>query len=497
MILPPWVLFILLKISLLFILSKILKSRQTFRLPPGPTPLPIIGNLFDLSGQMHLALARLAKIHGPIMSLKLGFTTSIVISSPELAREVMQEKDLLFAAHWIPDAFRALNQHKSSVIWLPVTSPHWKQLRSTWVMHLLSPRRLDSTRLVRDKKIRGILHYIRQQIGRPLDISRVLFAGFLNMVSTLSFSEDVMDLESESPQKLKEIIDAINVEFTKSNISDFFPFLRLLDLQGTRRHAANHISHLFHFMDGVIDRRLKRNGEVPKADEDFLGPLLQLLMESKLDRQQIRNILMEVFLAGADTNSTTLVWALAELLRNPHSMEKVQNELRDVIGSQELDEVNVANLPYLQAVVKESIRMHPVTPFIVPRVIMEDGVQVRGFDVPKDARVIINAWAIGHDPMVWPEPDVYKPERFLETGESVRKTKHELISFGLGRRGCPGMPLALRVVPFVLALMIHEFDWSLPDGMKPEDLDLTETNGSVLEPCVPLRVVPTLVGNHH
>jgi cytochrome P450 len=408
----------------------------------------------------------------------------------------MQEKDLLFATHWIPDAFRALNQHESSVIWLPVTSPNWKQLRSTWVMHLLSPRRLDSTRLVRDKKIRDILRYIRQQTGRPLDIGQVLFAGFLNMVSTLSFSEDVMDLDAESPQKFKEIIEAINIEFTKSNISDFFPFLRLLDLQGTRRHAANHIGHLFHFIDGVIDRRLNKSDEAGKEDVDFLDALLQLFLESKLDRKQIRNILMEVFLAGADTNSTTLLWALAELIRNPNSMEKVRNELRDVIGSQELDELNVSKLPYLQAVVKESIRMHPVAPFIVPRVIMEDGVEIGGFDMPKDARVIINAWAIGHDPTVWPEPHVFSPERFLETGENVRKTKVELISFGLGRRGCPGMPLALRVVPFVLALMIHEFEWSLPDGMKPEDLDLTENNGNVLAPCVPLRVVPTPAVNH-
>ena len=181
---------------------------------------------------------------------------------------------------------------------------------------------------------------------------------------------------------------------------------------------------------------------------------------------------------------------MAELLNNPNLMAKARSELGKVVGKEKMvEESDISKLPYLQAVVKETFRLHPPVPFLVPRK-TEMKSEILGYAVPKNAHVLVNVWAIGRDSTIWSNPNSFVPERFLECEIDVKGRDFQLIPFGAGRRICPGLLLGHRMVHLMLASLLHSFDWKLEDGMKPEDMDMTEKFGFTLRKAQPLQAVP-------
>jgi len=206
--------------------------------------------------------------------------------------------------------------------------------------------------------------------------------------------------------------------------------------------------------------------------------------------------MQDLFAAGTDTIAITVEWTMAELLRHPAVMSKVRGELRDALGSKpHPDESDIDRLPYLRAVVMESLRLHPPSPLLMPHLAMADGAEVGGFAVPSGTKVIINLWAVMRDPAVWPEPDAFVPERFVGAGDAYFRGKDrlEFMPFGAGRRACPGTPMATRVVPLLLASMLHAFEWRLPEGMQPGDVDVRDRFSTSLSMVTPLKAVPVPV----
>lgn len=199
-------------------------------------------------------------------------------------------------------------------------------------------------------------------------------------------------------------------------------------------------------------------------------------------------------MAGTDTTTSTMEWAMAELLHNPQAMQKVQSELRSNYDpTKTLQESDVETLPYLKAVIKETLRLHPPLPFLVPHMAM-DTCQILSYHIPKETQILVNVWAIGRDPKIWIDPLKFKPERFmqLETSETLDfKGQHfEFIPFGSGRRMCPAVPLASRLLPLALGSLLLKFDWVLPDGSEGEKMDMKEKMGMTLRKDVPLKVIP-------
>lgn len=196
------------------------------------------------------------------------------------------------------------------------------------------------------------------------------------------------------------------------------------------------------------------------------------------------------FVPGSDTSSVTVEWAMAELLRNPRMMAKVREELTTVIGhGRQMEESDISRLPYLRAVVKETLRIHPTVPLLLPHK-AEKSVEVGGYIVPKNCRILINAWAISHDENAWVDPESFLPDRFLTREVDFGGQHFELIPFGSGRRVCPGLPLAYRMVHLMLGSLIHSFEWKLPEEMKPSDVDLREKFGISVAMAVPLLAIP-------
>ncbi|KAM7507012.1 hypothetical protein LguiA_017465 [Lonicera macranthoides] len=488
---------LLIFLTFLHIFLSLVRSCKNRRLPPGPTPFPIIGNLLKLGDQPHKSLAELAKVHGPIMSLKLGTTTTVVISSSTAAKEILQKQDLAFSTRSIPDALHAHGHSKYSVAWLPVLN-RWRSLRKIMASHIFSFSRLDANQHLRRKKVEELILYCKKccELGDSVDIGQAGFRTSLNLLSNTIFSMDLTDPFKDSAKEFKELVWNMMVEAGKPNLVDYFPFLKGIDPQGIRRRMTVHLGKVLHLFREITKKRLELR-ELRKTIEsnDLLDVCLNMAQDNpdEIDRTHMEHMFLDLFAAGTDTTSSTLEWAMAELLRNPETMVKAKAELEEVIGKGKLlEEDDVTRLPYLGSIIKETLRIHTPVPFLIPRKVEID-VEACGYLVPKGTQVLVNAWAIGQDPTLWEDPFSFKPDRFLGTEIDLRGRHFELIPFGAGRRICPGLPLAIRMVPVMLGSMINSFDWKLNGGIEPNDLDMSEKFGITLQKAQPLRAVPTLI----
>ncbi|KAI8542266.1 hypothetical protein RHMOL_Rhmol08G0125500 [Rhododendron molle] len=488
------ILYILLATTLVGALLSILRSsKPSPKLPPGPAPLPVIGSLLKLGDKPHKSLTKLAKLYGPIMSLKLGRKTVVVVSSPALAREVLLKQDLAFSTRSVPNAVHAHDHNKYSVAWLPVAH-QWRSLRKTLNSNIFSGNRIDANQNLRRQKVQELIEYAGKccREGIAVDIGNAAFKTSLNLLSNTVFSIDMANPTQDSVQQFRHLIWQIMVEIGKPNLVDYFPILDKIDPQGITRRLKSHFGDTFQLIGRLIDERLELRGlHKTRAESDVIDILLNIIEENgEINRNHIEHMCLDIFAAGTDTTSSSVEWAMAELLRNPESLEKAKAEIEQTIGKgKPIEETDIPQLPYLQAIVKESMRLHPPAPLLLPRTVETD-VEVYGYTVPQGAQVLVNAWAIGRDPSVWENPTSFMPERFLDLDVDVRGRDFELIPFGAGRRICPGLSLAVRVIPLMLGSLINSFNWKLEGGIKPEELDMDDEFGLTLRKAQPLHVVP-------
>ncbi|CAN8318676.1 unnamed protein product [Cochlearia groenlandica] len=487
-------------LTLLFIFSTAKTRRSSSygdrgSLPPGPPGLPLVGNIFQLGFNPHRSLAALSKTYGSIMSLKLGGLISVVISSPETAKEALKTHDQFLSARTFNDPIRAFDHHKHSTVWVP-PSAYWRLLRKLAATQLFSPQRIEATKGLRVNKVKELVSFMKESSEREeaVDISRATFITALNIISNILFSADLGSYDlNKSNNGFQDAVTGVMEAIGNPDLANFFPFLGFLDLQGVSKGMKDSSEKLFRVFRGLIEAKMaKKTNPKELSSNDFLDVLLQLREgdEEEFDNNDIEHLLLDLFAAGTDTNSSTVEWAMAELLRNPKTMTKVQDEIKHVIGQNGvLQESDISQLPYLQAVVKETFRLHPPAPLLLPRK-AETDVQILGFMVAKDTQVLVNAWAVGRDPSTWENPTRFEPERFLGKDIDVKGRDYELTPFGAGRRLCPGLPLAVKTVPLMLASLLHSFEWKLPNGMSPEDLDMDESFGLTLHKTIPLHAVP-------
>lgn len=329
---------------------------------------------------------------------------------------------------------------------------------------------------------------------KEVDIGKVVFATTLNLISNTVFSVDLVDPDSESAQEFKDLIWTIMEDAGKPNFSDYLPVLRRLDVQGIKRHIQPAYLRLHEIFDELIDRRLESRGGSGEKKEgvDFLDVLLDQCDENGLEftRHTIKPIIVDLFIAGSDTSAITTEWAMAELLHNPTLLQKARDEIIQTVGTQEpVKETDVNRLPYLQAIVKETMRLHPAVPLLLPHRAKND-VDLFGFTIPKDTQVLVNAWAIGRDSKDWENPTSFVPERFLGSSRDYKGRHFEYLPFGAGRRICPGIPLAARMIHLLLASLLQSNDWKLPEGTNVENMNMDEKFGVSLKKALPLVLVP-------
>ncbi|XP_057950488.1 probable (S)-N-methylcoclaurine 3'-hydroxylase isozyme 2 [Malania oleifera] len=388
---------LLLSIPILFVILKnsLLKS-SSYLLPPGPRPCPVIGNIHQIGNMSHVALSNLAKVHGPLMSLRLTGQLLIVRSSPTTAMEILKTHDRVLSGRYIVNAVpvKSPELNHLSLGFASECTKQWKLLRTICRTELFSPKALDSQIKLREKKVMEMVEFLGKNGGKAVNVGEIVFATAFNVLGNVMFSRDLVDLQGRGMGgEMKELITRILELISSPNISDFYPIVGQWDVQGIRKKTHEAFRRVFSIWDDIItERREQTKDSRPK---DFLDSLLH----TRFNNDQINQFFMELFIGGSETTSETTVWAMAELIKNQESMQKLRKELTNEIGGDIVRDSHLPNLPYLQACIKETMRLHPIVPLLVPRQALET-CEVMGYNVPKDSQVLVNVWAIGEIPSI-------------------------------------------------------------------------------------------------
>ncbi|KAL5973852.1 hypothetical protein ACLOJK_030510 [Asimina triloba] len=482
--------YLLLPLILLPLLWKMQISKGRLRLPPGPTKLPIIGNLHQLRGLPHRALAKVAKQHGPLSYVRFGSVPAVVVSSADMAKEVIKTHDLAFAGRPCGLASRKLSYGCLDMVFSPY-GDYWRHLRKVCAQELLSVTRVQSFRSIRAREVSHMIHSIRQAapLG-PINISHVLLSLTNSIICTAAFGSKYGGSRDEN-SKFQGILGESNEVIIGFSVADFFPWLEWISrVTGLEEKLDKVFRKLDCFFEMVIEEHLDPARPKPEQ-EDFIDVMLRVQKDASrgisLTRQHIKAVIMDMFLAGTDTTFATLLWSMTELIRHPRIMMKAQEEVRKIVGEKKsVEEEDVQQLDYLETNNKGGSQATPS----VPRECTES-CSVNGYDVPIKTRLFVNVWAIMRDPEFWEDPEEFRPERFAGTDFDFTGQNFQYVPFGSGRRRCPGNSFGTANAELALASLLHCFDWELPEGMRKEDVNMDEALGLALHKKVALHLVAT------
>ncbi|CAO2840285.1 unnamed protein product [Amaranthus hypochondriacus] len=491
--------------AILFLTYHILYNRK-LNLPPGPKPWPIIGN-FNLIGPLpHLSIHNLSKKYGPLMMIHLGSVPVLIGSSVEMAELFLKTHDLAFAGRPKNAAGKYTTHDYSNITWSQY-GPYLRQARKLCMTELFNTKRLDSFEYIRIEELNLMLKGIYEVKGKSILVKDYLSNYSLNVISRMVLGNKyVDDKEGNSIIKSKEFKGMIDELFLLNgvfNLGDWIPFLKYVDVQGYVKRMKILGRKLDGFMEHVLDehndRKNKEKGNW--VAKDMVDLLLQLgghpTIQIDLNRKRIKGFIQDLITGGTESSAITVEWAMTELLRNPDIMDKAVEELDRVIGKEKwVQEEDLKNLPYICAIIKETLRLHPPGPFLVPHMSREH-VNINGYDIPKDTLIFVNTYTIQRDAKVYDRPEEFQPDRFIGKNIDIKGSHFELLPFGSGRRMCPGYNLGIKVICSSLANLLQGYTWKLPKDMKPEDLDMEEKFGISIPKKSPLIACAEPRHPHH
>ncbi|CAL4888878.1 unnamed protein product [Urochloa decumbens] len=484
---------VIIPVILALMMTHLLSSRRSpprRGLPPSPPGLPVIGHLHFLlrSSPAHRTFHELSSQLGPLIQIRLGSTRCVVVNSAAVAGELIHRHDAAISGRPVTALAELFSYGSAGFAFTPY-GPRWRLLRRLCVSEVLAPRTVERLRPLRRAAMAPLLGALMAAAasGEAADLTAELVrfsnAAIIRMVA----GDAPPGVADEAP----DVVKAVTALLGAFNVEDYVPLCRGWDLQGLRRKAAGVHRRFDALLEQMIRHkveareRARRGGAIfeheqdgapatSERDKDLLDILLEKAEDEaaqvKLTRENIKAFITDVVTAGSDSSAATVEWMLAELINHPEAMRKVREEIDAAVGGDRIiGEADLPRLPYLQAAFKETLRLHPGAP-IAHRVSAAE-VIAGGFTVPAGTAVFINVWAIGRDPAFWEDPPAFRPERFMPGGAAAgvgmepRGGQHfQLMPFGGGRRGCPGVGLAMQSVPAVLAALVQCFDWAVVDG---------------------------------
>ncbi|XP_074365313.1 cytochrome P450 71A9-like [Apium graveolens] len=499
--------FLLLLLTIFLPLAILLFVSRTYKInnrPPGPSGLPLIGNMhqFD-SVNTHIYLYNLSQKYGPLVSLQLGSVQTLVISSASAAREVFKNHDFCFSSRPTLVGAQRVTYNCIEIIFGRY-SEYWRDMRKITTLHLFSSKRSQSFQPVREQEVAGMVKTIRDRAAAAsniVNLSEIVMSLTSSVIFKVAFGRIYDDDEENGAAKdnkmksfhwlLAETQSIVSTFF----LTDYFPVMgHLIDrLSGTWSRAQKRSKGLDDFYQKLIDESPPTSTESTQ-DRSFLDILLRMRKDSSdFTLDHVKAMLTDIIVAGADTSAAAVDWTMTFLIKNPTKMKKVQQEVRDLVGKKGfVDENDVQELVYLKAVVKETMRLHPPAPLLIPHETIDKCV-ISGYQIDAKTRVYINVYAIGRDPECYENPQEFLPERFLNSSIDFKGQHFELMPFGAGRRMCPGMSMGVATTELTLANLLYSFNWKLPPGKKMEDIDMASLPGVVVQRKNDLCLVPEIV----
>ncbi|KAH7528351.1 hypothetical protein FEM48_Zijuj05G0063400 [Ziziphus jujuba var. spinosa] len=423
--------------------------------PPSPPAFPILGNLHQLSGSYpHRKLQKLAHQYGPLMLLHFGSRPVLIVSSSDSAREIMKTHDTNFLNRPKSYIDVRLRYHGKDVTTARY-GESWRQMKSLCTLQLLSNKRVRSFRTIREEEVALFVESIIKRQSLAVNLSE-MFAFLSNdVICRVAFGKKYS--RDETGNMVNKVLSQLKKLLGGFYVGDYIPWLAWI-----------------HCLSGV-------DAQVEKLNDEF-NKFLDGVVEEHGNNFNIKE---KKLYEDGDQDNKDFVDVLLELQRDEMAGFNLDKEHMKDITENDLDKMH-----YLKAVIKETVRLYPPVPLLIPRESAQD-INIKGYDIAAGTMVITNAWALGRDPNLWEKPEEFVPERFLDSSIDFKGQDFQLIPFGSGRRGCPGILFAMVANELLLANLVHKFDWSLPDGAKPQDLDMTECAGSTIHRKVPLLAVAT------
>ncbi|XP_042012407.1 cytochrome P450 736A117-like [Salvia splendens] len=445
--------------------------------------------LHQLSALTHRAFQTLGAKHGPVMLLHFGSRPAIVVQSADTAAQIIKDHDLIFADKPHFSSTRRLLYDNKDVIFAPY-GEYWRKLKSICVLQLFSNKRVQSYKFIREEETALLLEEIDSCClsETAVDLSQLFDLHSNNVICRAAFGRRFVG------RRFAVVLRELFRLMATVEIGEFVPWLSWISrVNGFNWRVEKVREEGDEILEMVVEEHISRGLEGSDAVDENKEFFLDILLKASIDRDGIKAILLDMLAGGTDTTSSTLEWAMTELIRHPTVMMNLQTEVRGIVKDRKIiTDEDLGEMQYLKAVIKETLRLHAPAP-LLGRVARED-VTVMGYEIPANMMVITNVWAIGRDPASWEEPHKFHPERFLNSSLDFKGLDFRFSPFGHGRRGCPGIALAIASVEVVLANLVHKFEWKLPMGAKCEDLDVMEQPGVDIHRKNPLLVVPTLIG---
>ncbi|XP_057447524.1 cytochrome P450 82A4-like [Lotus japonicus] len=509
----------LLSIIILFLFLHYHYRPSNSKEPPlAPGAWPILGHLIPLFAANsqkppHKILGSLADQYGPLFTIKLGTARAVVLSNWEMAKECFTTNDIIVSSRPTLIATQQMG-YNGAMFGLAPYGPYWRELRKIITLEILSGRRVEQLGHVRVSEVQtsiNELYYVwcskkNEESGYMLvELKQWFTEVTFNMVLRMAVGKRYIGggdvVEERCMSALRKFMRLMGL-FT---VGDAVPWMRWFDFGGHVKEMKETAKELDRVVGEWLEehRRLRAmlGEKVDRDDEqDFMDIMISLVDGTIIDGFDgdtiIKATVLTLFLGGAETTTVTLTWAICLLLKNPHILEKAKEELNTKVGKDKcISESDLSKLVYLQAIVKETLRLCPPGPLSAPREFSEN-CTLGSYQVKKGTRLITNLWKINTDASVWPDPLDFRPERFLTTHKDVDVRGHhfELLPFGCGRRICPGISFGLQMVHFTLASFLHSFEILNPSG---EHVDMTESFGLTNAKATPLEVLvkPSLSTN--
>nr|ASF57891.1 cinnamate 4-hydroxylase [Boehmeria nivea] len=470
--------------TLLAIAVSKLRGRR-FRLPPGPIPVPVFGNWLQVGDDLnHRNLTDLAKKFGDIFLLRMGQRNLVVVSSPALAKEVLHTQGVEFGSRTRNVVFDIFTGKGQDMVFT-VYGEHWRKMRRIMTVPFFTNKVVQQYRGGWEAEAAAVVDDMRAHPDAARDgvvLRRRLQLLMYNNMYRIMFDRRFESQEDPLFVKLR----ALNGERSRLaqsfeyNYGDFIPILRPF-LRGYLK-VCKEVKEvrLKLFKDSFVEER-KKLASTKATDNNGLkcaiDHILDAQQKGEINEDNVLYIVENINVAAIETTLWSIEWGIAELVNHPEIQRKLRNELDTVLGpGVQITEPDMHKLPYLQAVIKETLRLRMAIPLLVPHMNLHDA-KLGGYDIPAESKILVNAWWLANNPANWKKPEEFRPERFFEEEAKVEANGNDFryLPFGVGRRSCPGIILALPILGITLGRLVQNFELLPPPGQAK--IDTSEKGG--------------------